>query len=46
MEKRLTILQNPLAVHFGLLKASDMILVDYNGLPIGGKYCLHEGLPM
>lgn len=28
---------NPLAVHFGLLKASDMILVDYNGVPIGGN---------
>ncbi|KAG9251504.1 class II aldolase/adducin N-terminal [Emericellopsis atlantica] len=28
---------NPLAVHFGLLKASDMILVDYNGVPVGGN---------
>ncbi|KAH8690394.1 class II aldolase/adducin N-terminal [Phaeosphaeriaceae sp. PMI808] len=28
---------NPLAVHFGLLKASDMILVDYQGKPIGGN---------
>ncbi|WQF85539.1 Putative class II aldolase/adducin [Colletotrichum destructivum] len=28
---------NPLAVHFGLLKASDMILVDYAGKPIGGN---------
>ncbi|KAM5346159.1 hypothetical protein ACJ41O_009164 [Fusarium nematophilum] len=28
---------NPLAVHFGLLKASDMILVDYEGVPIGGN---------
>ncbi|KAM0547248.1 hypothetical protein ACHAPJ_010510 [Fusarium lateritium] len=25
---------NPLAVHFGMLKASDMILVDYDGVPI------------
>lgn len=31
-------LQNPLAVHFGLLKASDMVLVNYEGVPIGGKY--------
>lgn len=29
--------QNPLAVHFGMLKASDMILVNYEGVPIGGK---------
>ncbi|KAL1877409.1 hypothetical protein Daus18300_002393 [Diaporthe australafricana] len=29
---------NPLAVHFGLLKASDMILVDYKGVPIGGLF--------
>ncbi|KAI0170790.1 class II aldolase/adducin N-terminal [Pestalotiopsis sp. NC0098] len=28
---------NPLAVHFGLLKASDMILVDYEGTPVGGN---------
>ncbi|KLO90535.1 related to novobiocin biosynthesis protein novR [Fusarium fujikuroi] len=28
---------NPLAVHFGMLKASDMILVDYEGNPIGGN---------
>lgn len=31
------LVQNPLAVHFGLLKASDMILVDYFGVPIGGQ---------
>lgn len=29
--------QNPLARHFALLKASDMILVDYAGKPIGGR---------
>lgn len=29
-------LQSPLAVHFGLLKTSDMILVNYAGMPIGG----------
>ncbi|OQD78812.1 hypothetical protein PENANT_c078G06633 [Penicillium antarcticum] len=28
---------NPLAVHFGVLKASDMILVNYEGMPIGGN---------
>jgi len=28
---------NPLSRHFGLLKASDMILVDYDGKPIGGN---------
>lgn len=28
--------QNPLAVHFALLKSSDMILVNYEGVPIGG----------
>ncbi|EME44034.1 hypothetical protein DOTSEDRAFT_151675 [Dothistroma septosporum NZE10] len=28
---------NPLGRHFGLLKASDMILVDYNGVAIGGN---------
>ncbi|KIW04783.1 uncharacterized protein PV09_03971 [Verruconis gallopava] len=28
---------NPLARHFGLLKASDMILVDYSGKVIGGN---------
>ncbi|KAJ4109702.1 hypothetical protein NW768_012138 [Fusarium equiseti] len=28
---------NPLAVHFGMLKASDMILVNYDGVPIGGN---------
>ncbi|USW52097.1 Putative class II aldolase/adducin [Septoria linicola] len=28
---------NPLAKHFALLKASDMILVDYAGKPIGGN---------
>lgn len=28
---------NPLGVHFGLLKASDMILVDYDGNAIGGN---------
>ncbi|KAE8138908.1 class II aldolase/adducin N-terminal [Aspergillus pseudotamarii] len=28
---------NPLAVHFGILKASDMILVNYEGIPIGGN---------
>jgi len=28
---------NPLGVHFGLLKASDMILVDFNGKVIGGN---------
>jgi len=28
---------NPLAKHFGTLKASDMILVDYNGKVVGGN---------
>ena len=28
---------NPLGRHFGLLKASDMILVDYDGNAIGGN---------
>lgn len=28
---------NPLGKHFGLLKASDMILVDYEGKAIGGN---------
>ena len=28
---------NPLGRHFGLLKASDMILVDYSGAVIGGN---------
>jgi len=28
---------NPLARHFGLLKASDMILLDYNGAVVGGN---------
>ncbi|KAH6952032.1 class II aldolase/adducin N-terminal [Fusarium avenaceum] len=28
---------NPLAVHFGMLKASDMILVNHDGVPIGGN---------
>lgn len=28
---------NPLGRHFGLLKASDMILVDYDGKPVGGN---------
>ncbi|OGM43273.1 hypothetical protein ABOM_008666 [Aspergillus bombycis] len=28
---------NPLAVHFAVLKASDMILVNYEGMPIGGN---------
>ena len=28
---------NPLGVHFGLLKASDMILVDLDGRVIGGN---------
>jgi len=28
---------NPLGVHFGMLKASDMILVDYEGKAIGGN---------
>jgi ribulose-5-phosphate 4-epimerase/fuculose-1-phosphate aldolase len=28
---------NPLSKHFGLLKASDMILVDYDGKAIGGN---------
>ncbi|KAK4959772.1 hypothetical protein LTR10_002659 [Elasticomyces elasticus] len=32
-----TFWMNPLAVHFGLMKASDMILVDYAGKPIGGN---------
>jgi ribulose-5-phosphate 4-epimerase/fuculose-1-phosphate aldolase len=31
---------NPLAKHFGLLKASDMILVDYDGNAIGGNMSL------
>lgn len=33
--------KNPLAVHFGMLKASDMILVNYEGVPIGGKTSIH-----
>lgn len=33
---KIDLLQNPLAVHFALLKASDMILVNYEGVPIGG----------
>lgn len=28
---------NPLGKHFGMLKASDMILVDYDGKAIGGN---------
>ncbi|KAK3634725.1 hypothetical protein LTR56_015152 [Elasticomyces elasticus] len=32
-----TFWMNPLAKHFGLMKASDMILVDYAGKPIGGN---------
>lgn len=28
---------NPLGKHFGLLKASDMILVDYDGVAVGGN---------
>lgn len=28
---------NPLSKHFALLKASDMILVDYDGKPVGGN---------
>ncbi|KAE8366976.1 class II aldolase/adducin N-terminal [Aspergillus caelatus] len=36
-------LQNPLAVHFGLLKVSDMILVDYEGVPIGG-FLIHSAV--
>lgn len=28
---------NPLARHFGLLKASDMVLVDYDGKVVGGN---------
>jgi len=31
---------NPLSKHFGLLKASDMILVDYDGNAIGGNRSL------
>jgi ribulose-5-phosphate 4-epimerase/fuculose-1-phosphate aldolase len=31
---------NPLSKHFGLLKASDMILVDYDGNAIGGNMSL------
>ena len=31
---------NPLSKHFGLLKASDMILVDYDGNTIGGNMAL------
>ena len=31
---------NPLSKHFGLLKASDMILVDYDGNAIGGNMAL------
>lgn len=43
---KLTIYQNPLAVHFGILKASDMILVNYEGIPIGGNSTLpHFTLP-
>lgn len=37
MRRKAYPVQNPLAVHFGLLKASDMILVDYEGVPIGGN---------
>lgn len=29
---------NPLGVHFGLLKASDMVLVDHEGNVIGGSF--------
>jgi len=28
---------NPLGVHFGMLKASDMVLVDFEGNPVGGN---------
>jgi ribulose-5-phosphate 4-epimerase/fuculose-1-phosphate aldolase len=28
---------NPLSVHFGMLKASDMVLVDYDGKVVGGN---------
>ncbi|KAF1980286.1 arad-like aldolase/epimerase [Bimuria novae-zelandiae CBS 107.79] len=28
---------NPLGRHFGLLKASDMVLVDYDGMVVGGN---------
>lgn len=44
---------NPLGVHFGLLKASDMILVDYDGNAIGGNrsrpanaagFLIHSGM--
>ncbi|RMY02774.1 hypothetical protein D0868_07801 [Hortaea werneckii] len=28
---------NPLAKHYGLMKASDMILVDYSGKPVGAN---------
>ncbi|KAI7157749.1 arad-like aldolase/epimerase [Hortaea werneckii] len=31
---------NPLAKHYGLMKASDMILVDYSGKPVGGNTSL------
>lgn len=31
---------NPLSKHFGLLKASDMILVDYEGKAVGGNMSL------
>lgn len=31
---------NPLSKHFGLLKASDMVLVDYDGNAIGGNTSL------
>ncbi|KAK7212815.1 hypothetical protein V2G26_019993 [Clonostachys chloroleuca] len=37
LEKMALAFRNPLAVHFGMLKASDMILVDYEGMPIGGN---------
>ncbi|KAE8151444.1 class II aldolase/adducin N-terminal [Aspergillus avenaceus] len=30
-------ISNPLAVHFGIMKASDMVLVNYEGVPIGGN---------
>lgn len=36
-ENEHTFWTNPLGRHFGLLCASDMILVDYDGKPIGGN---------
>lgn len=36
-ENHHTFWTNPLGKHFGLLKASDMILVDYDGNAIGGN---------